>query len=85
MLSFFFSFFFCFSPSSLSFCLLLLPYFLHTKQLLQDRVMREISLVLSGRSYCYPGSEGFDSLFIPTTRDLSQIAISGGSASISLM
>ena len=50
--------------------------------LLQDRVMREISLVLSGRPYSYPGSEGFDSLFIPT-RDFQANLLSH--ASISLM
>jgi len=39
--------------------------------LLQDRVIQEISLVLSGRGYKYPGSEGFDSLFIPARDYLS--------------
>ena len=52
--------------------------------LLQDRVMQEISLVLSGRPYNYPGSEGFDSLFIPA-RDYMVGGGSQNQASISLM
>jgi len=50
--------------------------------LLQDRVMGEIALVLSGHPYSYPGSEGFDSLFIPA-RDFQTNLLSH--ASISLM